>query len=259
MQRRAFCLGPAAWWPGAALAEPRHAPALNLRTASQAALPLKFDRLNRSRPGICIELIERLERTDTALRFRGLERDLPLKRIVQELGADELDVFFSLIPTDERRRTVDFLDGPPLYVSRHQVAVRADDPVQVQTLDDLRALGPEGLVLTTHGTAYAEYLGQQTGIAIYPQALNNDQNLRMLLLGRGRFFYHAGSTLREHIERNGLGAQLRILPAVFKVDEQRIGCSRALPALARARVVLGIQRLADSGELQRLRERYGVA
>lgn len=258
MQRRHALLSAAALLDGAAWAEPRPRSPLVLRTASQVSLPLKFDRQNRSRPGICIEAIQRLEHHDAGLRFHGLERELPLKRIVQELGTDELDIFFSLIPTDDRRRRVDYLVGPPLYVSRHQVAVRADDPVQVQTLDDLRALGPDGLVLTTHGTAYSEFLGQQAGIALYPQALSNDQNLRMLLMGRGRFFYHAGSTLREHIERNGLGAQLRILPAVFKVDEQRIACSRALPAAARARVVSGLQRLADSGELQRLRERYGV-
>jgi len=259
MQRRLAVLGAAALLGAGAWAEPRQSTVLVLRTASQVNLPLKFDRLNAARPGICIEIVERLERSDALLRFRGLERELPLKRVVQELGTGDLDVFFSLIPTDERRRVVDFIDGPPLYESRHQVAVRADDAVQVNTLDDLRALGPDGLVLTTHGTAYSEYLGQQAGIALYPQALSNDQNLRMLLVGRGRFFYHAGSTLREHIERNGLGSQLRILPAVFKVDEQRIGCSRALPFSSRARIALGIKRLADSGELQRLRERYGVA
>jgi hypothetical protein len=49
------------------------------------------------------------------------------------------------------------------------------------------------------------------------------------------------------------------LPAVFKVDEQRVACSRALPVAARSRLVLGLQSLAASGELQRLRERYGVA
>lgn len=259
MQRRTFCIASAASAVGSVGAEPRLRDSWMLRTASQANLPLKFDRPNRSRPGICIEVIERLEAGDPLLRFRGLERDLPLKRIVQELSTDELDVFFSLIPTDERRRSVDFIDGPPLYLSRHQVAVRASDPVQVNSLDDLRALGPEGLVLTTHGTAYAEFLGQQAGIALYPQALNNDQNLRMLLMGRGRFFYHAGSTLREHIDRNGLAAQLRVLPAVFKVDEQRVACSRGLPAGARAHLVTGLKRLADTGELQRLRERYGVA
>ncbi len=259
MQRRLAILGAAALLSAGVRAEPHQPKAWVLRTASQVNLPLKFDRFNRSRPGICVEVIQRLERSDPHLRFRGLERELPLKRVVQELGADEMDVFFSLIATDERRRVVDFIDDSTLYESRHQVAVRADDPVQVNTLDDLRALGPDGLVLTTHGTAYSEYLGQQAGIALYPQALSNDQNLRMLLMGRGRFFYHAGSTLREHIERNGLGGQLRILPAVFKVDAQRIGCSRALPAAARARIALGIKRLADSGELQRLRERYGVA
>jgi glutamate/aspartate transport system substrate-binding protein len=229
-----------------------------LRTASQAQLPLKFDRANPQRPGICIEIIHALSRVDTGLRFEGLARELPLKRVVQELANDELDLFFSLIPTEDRKRQVDFLDGPPLYESRHQLAVRADDPVDVRNIDDLRALGPMGLVLTTHGTAYSEFLQQFDGIALYPQALSNEQNLRMLLAGRGRFFYHAGSTLRHHIDRLGLQNQVRILPAVFKVDEQRVGCSRRLPLAVRQRVSVALQRLWISGELLRLRQKYGV-
>lgn len=232
---------------------------LSLRTCSQADLPLKFDLANPERPGICVEIIRALQRLDPALQFNGLEQALPLKRIAQNLAQHELDLFFSMIDTPERVRLgVDFLDQPVLYESRHQVAVRANDPVVVDTLADIAKLGDAGVVLVTHGTAYVEFLKQQPGIRISKLALGNAQNLRMLLLGRGRFFYHAGSTLRSHIEAEGLQDRVRILPAVFKVDAQRVAFSPRLVAGSRARVVALLRQLERSGELQRLRERYGV-
>lgn len=228
------------------------------RTCSQADLPLKFDRANRTRPGICIEIIQALQAEDRQLRFSGLEQDLPLRRLARELAADRLDVFFSLIDTAERRGLgIDFLDQPILYESRHQVAVRADDDVRVERLSDLIALGDP--VLVTHGTAYSEFLLSHPGMPVSRLALNNRQNLRMLLAGRGRFFYHAGSTLRSHIAAEGLQNRVRILPAVFRVDAQRVAFSPKLDPARRAQLVAALSQLDREGRLQRLRDRYGVA
>ena len=187
----------------AGCALPAQAQPLRLRTASQVELPLKFDLGHPERPGICVEIIKALKAIDPGLMFDGLERQLPLKRIVQELAANELDLFFSMIDTPERRSQVDFLDGPVLYESHHQVAVRADDRVQVANLAELLQLGGQGQLLVTHGTAYAEYLAAESGQPLSKLALTNSQNLKMLLLGRGRFFYHAGSTLRSQIVLEG--------------------------------------------------------
>lgn len=230
-----------------------------LRTCSQAELPLKFDLRNPERPGICVEIIRALELLDPQLRFDGLQRELPLKRVTQELATHQLDLFFSLIDTPERLQLgLDFLDAPVLYESRHQVAVRADDRVQIGSLADIAALGPEGVVLVTHGTAYVEHLQRQPGILISKLALNNSQNLKMLLLGRGRFFYHAGSTLRSQIAQDGLGDRIRVLPAIFHSDKQRVAFSSRLNPELRSRVVSGLRQLEGSGQLQRLRQRYGV-
>lgn len=233
---------------------------LRLRSCSQAELPLKFDLGNAERPGICVEIIQALQRLDPGLLFDGLQRSLPLKRVAQELVTHQLDVFFSMIDTPERLRLgVDFLDAPVLYESRHQVAVRADDPIQVRSLRDIAALGDQGVVLTTHGTAYAEYLQGQPGLQLSRLTLSNSRNLKMLLLGRGRFFYHAGTTLRSQIALEGLEGRVRVLPTVFKVDAQRVAFSRRLAPAARQRVVAALRLLEQRGELQALRERYGLA
>lgn len=230
-----------------------------LRTCSQAELPLKFDLGNPQRPGICVEIIRALQQIDPGLHFFGLERGLPLKRVAQELASHQLDLFFSMIDTPDRIALgVDFLDAPVLYESRHQVAVRADDTVQIGSLQDIAALGKRGVVLVTHGTAYVEHLQGVAGIELSKLALSNSQNLKMLLIGRGRFFYHAGSTLRSQIELDGLQDRVRILPAVFKVDAQRLAFSPRLAPAVRGRVVSALRQLERSGGLQRLRERYGV-
>ncbi len=235
------------------------AQALRLRTCSQSELPLKFDLRNAERPGICVEIIRALQQQDPGLQFDGLEQELPLKRIAQELAADRHDLFFSMIDTPERLALgIDFLDQPVLYESRHQVAVRADDPVQIGKLADIAALGEQGVILVTHGTAYVEYLRSQPGLQISKLALNNSQNLRMLLAGRGRFFYHAGSTLRSQIAQDGLEQQVRILPAVFKSDPQRVAFSPQLAPAKRARLVAALRHIEHSGQLHRLRQRYGV-
>lgn len=235
------------------------AQALSLRTCSQADLPLKFSLGNVERPGICVEIIRALQRLDTELQFDGLERPLPLKRISHELTHGTLDVFFSLIDTPERLRMgVDFLDEPVLYESRHQVAVLADDKIAITGLNDIARLGDQGVILVTHGTAYVEHLMQHPGLRVSKLALGNVQNLRMLMAGRGRFFYHAGSTLRSHIRAEGLQDKVRILPVVFKIDAQRVAFSPTLAAPARARVVAALRLLERSGDLQRLRERYGL-
>lgn len=245
--------GTGAPWAQAA-AEP-----LRLRTCSQVDLPLKFNLADPARPGFCIELIQALQRQDAGLQFDGLARELPLKRVAQQLAVDALDVFVSLIATPERLRWgIDFLDEPVLYESRHQVAVRADDPIQVSSLRDIAALGDQGVVLVTYGTAYAEYLKTQPGLRLSPLTLNNHKNLEMLLRGRGRFFYHAGSTLRSQIQRDGLEQRVRLLPPVFKVDAQRVAFSPRLAPAARRRLVSGLRQLAQRGELQALRERYGL-
>lgn len=231
---------------------------LQVFTAAQEGIALKFNLGGVGPPGFCVELAQALQAQDPGLQFSGLQRGLPLKRVLLELSGGQIDVFFSLIDSPSRRRQVDFLDAPVLYEARHQLAARTDDPANPKNYAELRALGPGASVLVTHGTVYEEMLRLQGGLTVRSTALSNRQNLQMLLRGRGRFFCHAGSTLKQEIEAAGLGAQLKVLPAVLQVQHQRVAFAPGLDPAVRARLANALQALEAQGRLAALRTRYGV-
>lgn len=254
MLRRRLCGGGALALAGGVA----QAQGLTLQTASQEGVPFKFDLRNTAQPGICIEIVRALERFDPGLHFAGLEREMPLRRIESELAAGSLDVFLALIRTPEREAALHFLAEPMLYAVHHQVPVRAGDTVSVETLDDIRRLGRDGIILTTQGTAYPQFLDGHAGLIVDKSSNHNGHILKMLLAGRGRFFYQGDSTLRHQIQADGLGAQMRILPAVFKTDEQLVAHAPQLPAAKLARLQRALDLLQRSGELVRMRGRYGL-
>jgi polar amino acid transport system substrate-binding protein len=235
------------------------ASAAALRTAAQAGIPLKYNLSGTGAPGFCVDYIRALQRADKGLQFQGLDETQPLLRIESDLANDRLDLFFGLLKTRERAERVRFVDSPSLYAIRHQVAVRADDKVQIRSLDDIRALGANGTLLTTRGTAYISFLAEQGGLLVDAGATDNAQNLRKLLSGRGRFFYQADFTLRHTIEAEALQSQVRILPAVFHQDVQLLAYSPALPAERLARVVAAMKAIEASGEAGRLRQAYDLS
>ncbi|GAB3254204.1 substrate-binding periplasmic protein [Chitinimonas naiadis] len=231
---------------------------LTLRTASQAGNTVKFDLAHPQEPGICVEIIRALERIDPGLHFVGLNQDRPLPRIELELANGQLDIFFSLIKTPERLKKVRFLDQPALYNAQHQVAVRSDDSVIVNNFADIRALGSAGIVLTTMGSAYAEYLKTQPGLIVDAGANNNADNFRKLVAGRGRFFYQSNVTLVRYIRDEKLADKVRILPAVFRIEPQLVAYSPHLNSEKIDRVAAALTQLTKSGELQRIQRRYGA-
>lgn len=235
-----------------------HAQEVQLRTVPQDGIALKFNLGGPGPQGFCVDLVRALEAQDPKLRFSGLQRKLPLKRVLLELMGGQVDVFFSLIDSPTRRQQVDFLDAPVLYEARHQLAARIDDAARPADYAALRALGKDAVILVTHGTVYQEMLREVGGLNVQATALSNRQNLEMLLRGRGRFFCHAGSTLRAEIEAAGLSARLQVLPAVLRVQQQRVAFAPGLDPALRARVVQALQAVDRQGTLAALRRRYGV-
>lgn len=166
-------------------------------TAAEAGARHKFGRLGAQPPGFCVECVRALIAHDPGLQFEGLEHCLPVLRIERELAAGGLDVFFGLLKTSARLERYRFIEQPTLYVSRHRVAVRAQDHEvdPVHEFEDVRALGDKGFVLATRGTAYASYLLRQPGLKVDDGGIDHLQNLRKLMKGRGRFFYQSEVTI----------------------------------------------------------------
>lgn len=231
---------------------------LMLRTAAQSGMNLKFNVSGDGPPGFCVDYVQALQRVDPGLVFSGLDEAVPLTRIESDLAAERIDLFFALLKTRDRVARIGFVETPPLYNVRHQVAVRADDPVQVRNFDDIRALGSQGVILATRSTGYPSFLADQPGLIVDAGASDNARNLRKLISGRGRFFYQADATLRHVIEAEGLQQRVRILPAVFHADSQLLAHAPSLAPQRLARVVAAMRALELNGMAARLRAAYGL-
>jgi polar amino acid transport system substrate-binding protein len=229
-----------------------------LRTAAQSGMNLKFNLGGDGPPGFCVDYIHALQRTDPGLQFSGLDEALPLTRIESDLAAERIDLFFGLLKTRDRLARLRFVDVPALYNVRHQVAVRADDAVDVRSFDDIRALGAHGVILATRATGYPSFLAEQPGLVVDDGAMDNARNMRKLLSGRGRFFYQSDATLRLVIELEGLQGRVRILPTVFHADSQLLAHAPSVAPERLARVVAAMRAIELNGMAARLRAAYGL-
>jgi polar amino acid transport system substrate-binding protein len=252
VRRRSILALPLALAAGRALAGE------TLRTVAQSGINLKFNVSGDGPPGFCVDYVQALQRMDPGLLFKGLEEALPLTRIESDLAAERIDLFFALMKTRERVARFGFVETPALYNVRHRVAVRADDPVNVQGFDDIRALGDKGIILATRATGCQSFLAEQPGLTVDAGATDDARNLRKLMSGRGRFFYHADVTLRHCIEAEGAQSRVRILPAVFHTDSQLLAHAPGLAPERLARVVTAMRALELNGVATRLRTAYGL-
>ena len=234
----------------ALLAEPLH-----IRTVSQDNNVLKFDQSNPQKPGICVEVIRAVERLDPGLQFWGWDQPMALPRVEQQLALNQLDAFCALIKTPDRESRFAFIDVP-IYQVHHRIAVRADDAVQVGSLDDIRKLGAQGVVIVGKGTSHETFLRNQGGLLLEASSGSTDVNLRMLAGGRGRFLYHTENALLRYIEDGKLGSKVKLLPTVFKSEVLQFAVSPAWPKSHRDRLEAALAKLSQRGDLAKIFANY---
>jgi len=197
---------------------------------------------------------------DPDLQFEGLRQYLPVVRIERELAAAGIDIFFGLLKTPGRLERFRFIEQPALYVSRHRVVVRAADRGvdAVRGFDDIRALGDQGIVLATRGTAYTDFLLHQPGLRVDDGATDHLQNLRKLVRGRGRFFYQSEGMIKQLIQSEGLQDEVRMLPAVFAEEPLLVAYTPTLDSSRLERLSMAMTELEADGTAPRLRASHGL-
>jgi ABC-type amino acid transport substrate-binding protein len=224
---------------------------LSLRTAAQDNNVLKYDPKNPQKPGICVEVIQAIERIDPGIKFAGWDTSRSLPWIEQRLAGGELDVFCGLIKNSEREARYGFIDVP-VYTVRHRIAVRKDDAIDVTSFDDIRKLGEEGVVIVGRGTAHENYLKAQGGLRLELSSGSTDVNLRLLVGKRGRLLYHTENALLRYIEDGQLEDKVRLLPTVFKSEAILFTVSNALAPASRERLRVALTKLSQRGDLARI-------
>jgi len=224
---------------------------LSLRTAAQDNNVLKYDPRNPQKPGICVEVIQAIERMDPGIRFTGWDVPRSLPWIEQRLAVGELDVFCALIKNSEREAKYGFIEVP-VYTVRHRIAVRKDDTVDITSFDDIRKLGADGVVIVGRGTAHESHLKAQGGLHLELSSGSTDVNLRLLVGKRGRLLYHTENALLRYIDDGHLEDKVRLLPTIFKSEALLFAVSNGVLPASRERLRLALTRLSQRGELARI-------
>jgi glutamate/aspartate transport system substrate-binding protein len=236
-----------------ALAADPAARAVDVRVASQEALEPKWLRAGARVTGICPDIMTALETVEPRLHFKGYDRNSrSLSAIETGLETGTLDAACGLVAS-ARRLGIGQPVGKPIYLVRHYLVVRRNDPVTIESADDLARLGD--LVVTQRASVFAERL-RAAGVRIDDATDDNRVNLRKILAGHGRFAYVNDLTLRYLIRKEGLEDRVRVLPVVLADEPTYFWVGRkADPALA---PLLGaaLDKLKASGELDRIHARW---
>ncbi len=224
---------------------------LVLRTVAQEGNAPKFNLGDSQRPGYCPELMQAVQRLDPGISFTGLDQSSSIKRIEGLLGSDQIDVFCGLARTTQRETQMAFIPVP-VYVTRHRIAVRADDPLQIHQLEALRELTADTPVLVNRGSLYEEVLVKLGGVPIDNSLSDPPTSLRKLINKRGRAYYYSELELQYYINAGGLGDKLRLLPKVFREDRPLFAVSQSLAPASVARLRKALERLSADGTIQRI-------
>ena len=236
-----------------ALAAGPMARALEVRVASQEVLEPKWLREGGRVTGICPDIMAAIQKIEPRLHFTGWQRySRSLSGIETGLETGTLDAACGLV-SSPRRLGIGQPVGKPIYQVRHYLVVRRNDPVTIESEEDLARLGD--LVTTQRASVFTERL-VAAGVRIDDATDDNRANLRKILAGHGRFAYVNDLTLRYLIHKEGLENRVRVLPVVLADEPTYFWVSRgAAPALA---PLLGaaLDKLKASGELDRIYARW---
>lgn len=224
-----------------------------VRVAAQEAIAPKW--IAGAPPsGICPEIFAAIKRVEPRLRFSGLDAARSLPAIEAGLETGGLDAACALIPSP-RRRAVAQAVGKPVYMVRHRLAARIDDPATVTSTADLVRL--DALVTSHRSSVFTDKL-KAAGVRVDDATDDNGLNLRKMLAGHGRFAYLNELTLRYYLRTENLGGRVRVLPAVLAEEPAYFWVGRkADPAIARL-MGTALDGLKASGELDRIYARWAA-
>lgn len=242
------------WLLSALLSLQASAQELPLRTAQQSGALVKYDPDGGpNRPGLCMEVLQAMQRIDPGLQFTGMDQQVPLKRVERLLADGLIDVFFCLLRSPEREKQWRYVPLP-LYTIRHVVVQRSDDDRHLDTLHDLTVASRRKPVLVMRGTALTRRL-LQAGVAV-AEVGSEREALQMLVMNRADIIYGQDINLMRHISDARLGSRMKLGRTVFHEEHQYLAVRADLPVAHEERLTQALRRLERDGVLRTLGEKY---
>ncbi|OHD07062.1 MAG: hypothetical protein A2086_05125 [Spirochaetes bacterium GWD1_27_9] len=229
-----------------------------LKTNAQDSNPKYFETEKDGKKivsGICIDIMREVEKISGNIKFSGDQEMIPFKRIEAKLENGDIDVFFGMIKNEEREKKFIFLDIP-LYPTRNMMAVRIEDDIKIQSFDDIRKLGKDGVILVATGTAHYDFLKEQTGLIVDEGGKTVENNITKLLCKRGRFVYSSDKNFISILNDPEFKGKIKILPTVFNEEYQYAAFYNKTPKSTLDEIKKSLGTLSKNGKLKEIFKKY---
>jgi polar amino acid transport system substrate-binding protein len=219
-----------------------------LRITAQESIPPKWVEAGHRITGVCPDILAAIEKIEPRVRFNRVSELRSIPFVEQGLAHGTIDAACALLDTDHRRKIAQVV-GPPLYVVRHRLAARHDDPVVIDNMAALIALKP--LINTQRSASYAAQL-RALGLQVDDSSGDNTVNLKKIIAGHGRFFYISELTLVWLMDQQQFRGKVRMLDWVIKEEPIYFHISRKAPPASVKLISRALDRLQANGELARI-------
>ncbi|MBC3872690.1 substrate-binding periplasmic protein [Undibacterium flavidum] len=230
-----------------------------IRTAAQESSEPKYIAINQAgKPaigGICVDIFRAMENLAPNLRFQGDQVWMPRMRIDAHFRDNRIDVICGVQNITRNTEHYQLL-ATPLFTVNYLLAVRVDDPIKVQSWDDIRQLDNEGIIMAIHGFGIVDILHKLGGLQIDAGATSSLSNLRKLLAGRGRFYCHRSPGIKAAIKSAHLENKIRLLDQPTLSEKFYMGVRKNLAPEQIKLISDALQVLDKNGELKRIFEQY---
>lgn len=228
-----------------------------IRTAAQESSEPKFIALHHQHAvgGICVDIFRAIEKRNSEIKFVGDQVWMPRLRIDANFHENRIDAICGVQNIQRNTAQYKLLDTP-LFAVDYLLAVRADDPIELNSWEDIRALNDEGIILVLRGFGIADILQNIGGLKIDNGATSSLSNLRKLLAGRGRFYCHRSPGIKKSIAQAGFEKQVRLLDNPKLTEKYFMGVRKNLPEEQVKMISDALAFLHKSGELKRIFDRY---
>lgn len=225
-----------------------------LKTGGQDFYPKYFKAEGGETQGICAEIAYAVEKKAN-IKFVGIETQYPLRRLLQMVENGDLDLMFCLKKNEQRAKRFLFIE-PALYPVNFVLVKRADDPVEINSIDDIRNLDGKPIILTMLGTGAHRFLEKQGGLSLDDGGKDVIQNLEKLKGGRGRFYFHHDLGILSNIKKGNYGSHLTVFPHSFNRTHHYTIFSKKVPLDVVQKVKNALEELEKEGELEKIYKKY---
>ncbi|HYD78535.1 MAG TPA: transporter substrate-binding domain-containing protein [Paucimonas sp.] len=230
-----------------------------LRTAAQTGTEPKYIAHAKDGKsaivGLCVDIDRAIERIEPTLRIVGDQEWQPTARLEEGMAAGAMDIACGLSRNKEREAKFTYIE-PPLFPVRYFLVARADDNVRIDSWDDVRRLGDNGVILIPHRFGPIARLKDMGGLTIDSGAPDSKTNLLKLVAGRGRFYYHRSPGIVSEIRKAGVEDKVKILPTVMDRQLFYMVVGKSVAPDAVEKLQRAIAALEKSGELKRLIDKW---